>query len=205
MTDDIIFVSDEDLMLKCGKGDMSAFELLVRRYQKPLINYIHRSINDYHCAEDLSQETFLRVFKSADRYKPTASFKTWLYTIATNLCRNEIRNRSRRKTYYLEDFVEEGEDVYHTEIMHDTRYMPDVLLEKKELRQMIRKALAQLPENQRVALTLVTYQDLRYEEVSEILGCSVGAVKALIHRARQKMRKMLIKAGIADENSNGKI
>ena len=194
-----MFVSDEDLMMKCREGDIGAFELLVRRYQNPLINYIHRFIDDYHRAEDLSQETFLRVFKSASRYKPTASFKSWLYTIATNLCRNEIRNRSRRNTYFLEELVEEGEDVYHTEIMRDTRYLPDVLLEKKEQRQIIRKTLAQLPDNQRIALTLVTYQDLRYEEVAEILGCSVGAVKALIHRARQKMKKLLIKAGIGEE------
>ncbi|MDE0682612.1 MAG: sigma-70 family RNA polymerase sigma factor [Candidatus Poribacteria bacterium] len=200
-----MFVSDEDLMMKCGKGDIGAFELLVRRYQNPLINYIHRSIDDYHRSEDLSQETFLRVFKSANRYEPTASFRSWLYTIATNLCRNEIRNRSRRNTCSLEGLVEEGEDVHHTEIMRDTRYLPDILLEKKEQRQMIRKALAQLPENQRVALTLVTYQDLRYEEVAEILGCSVGAVKALIHRARQKMKKLLIKAGIGEERVNEKI
>ncbi len=200
-----MFVSDEDLMMKCGKGDIGAFELLVRRYQNPLINYIHRSIDDYHRSEDLSQETFLRVFKSANRYEPTASFRSWLYTIATNLCRNEIRNRSRRNTCSLEGLVEEGEDVHHTEIMRDTRYLPDILLEKKEQRQMIRKALAQLPENQRVALTLVTYQDLRYEEVAEILGCSVGAVKALIHRARQKMKKLLIKAGIGEERVNAKI
>ena len=200
-----MFVSDEDLMMKCRKGDTSAFELLVRRYQNPLINYIHRFINDYHRAEDLSQETFLRVFKSASRYKPTASFKSWLYTIATNLCRNEIRNRSRRNTCSFEELVKEGEDVYHTEIMRDTRYLPDVLLEKKEQRQIIRKTLAQLPDNQRIALTLVTYQDLRYEEVAEILGCSVGAVKALIHRARQKMKKLLTKAGIGEEKVDEKI
>ena len=200
-----MFVSDEDLMMKCRKGDIGAFELLVRRYQNPLINYIHRSIDDYHRAEDLSQETFLRVFKSASRYEPTASFRSWLYTIATNLCRNEIRNRSRRNTCFFEDLVEEGEDVYHTEIMRDTRYLPDMLLEKKEQRQMIRKALAQLPENQRVALTLITYQGLRYEEVAEILGCSVGAVKALIHRARQKMKKLLIRAGIREENVSEEI
>lgn len=200
-----MFVSDEDLMMKCRKGDTSAFELLVRRYQNPLINYIHRFINDYHRAEDLSQETFLRVFKSASRYKPTASFKSWLYTIATNLCKNEVRNRSRRNTCFLEELVEEGEDVYHTEIMRDTRYLPDVLLEKKEQRQIIRKTLAQLPDNQRIALTLVTYQDLRYEEIAEILGCSVGAVKALIHRARQKMKKLLIKAGIGEEKVDEEI
>ncbi len=193
-----MIVSDEDLMLECRKGDMSAFELLVRRYQDALVNYIYYTINDYHRAEDLAQETFLRVYKSASRYEPRASFKSWLYTIATNLSRNEIRNRARRKTYYLEDMVDENEDVYHSEFMVDTRFQPDILYEKKERQQIIRKTLKQLPENQRLALTLVTYQELSYEEISEILNCSVGAVKSLIHRARQNMRKLLIKAGIGE-------
>lgn len=191
-----MIVSDEELMLECRKGDMSAFELLVRRYQDALVNYIYYTINDYHRAEDLAQETFLRVFKSASRYEPKASFKSWLYTIATNLSRNEIRNRARRNTYFLEDMVDEGEDVYHSEFMIDTRYQPDILYEKKERQQLIKKALKQLPENQRLALTLVTYQELSYEEISEILNCSTGAVKSLIHRARQNMKKLLIKAGI---------
>ena len=193
-----MIVSDEELMLECRKGDMSAFELLVRRYQDALVNYIHYTINDYHRAEDLAQETFLRVFKSASRYEPKASFKSWLYTIATNLSRNEIRNRARRKTYFLEDMVDENEDVYDSEFMIDTRFQPDILYEKKERQQLIKKTLKQLPENQRLALTLVTYQELSYEEISEILNCSVGAVKSLIHRARQNMKKLLIKAGIGD-------
>ena len=186
-----MIVSDEDLMLECRKGDMGAFELLVRRYQDPLINYINFTINDYHRAQDLAQETFIRVFKSASRYEPKSTFKSWLYTIATNLSRNEIRNRARRKTYFLEDIVDENEDVYHSEYMEDTRFQPDILLEKKERQQLIKKTLKQLPENQRVALTLVTYQELSYEEISEILDCTVGAVKSLIHRARQNMKKML--------------
>ncbi len=191
-----MIVSDEELMLECSKGDMSAFELLVRRYQDALVNYIYYTINDYHRAEDLAQETFLRVFKNASRYEPKASFKSWLYTIATNLSKNEIRNRARRNTYFLEDMVEENVDVYHSEFMIDTRYQPDILYEKKERQQLIKKTLKQLPENQRLALTLVTYQELSYEEISDILNCSTGAVKSLIHRARQNMKKLLIKAGI---------
>ncbi len=191
-----MIVSDEELMLECRKGDMSAFELLVRRYQDALVNYIYYTINDYHRAEDLAQETFLRVFKSASRYEPKASFKSWLYTIATNLSRNEIRNRARRNTYFLEDMVDESEDVYQSEFMIDTRYQPDLLYEKKERQQLIKKALKQLPENQRLALTLVTYQEMSYEEIAEILNCSIGAIKSLIHRARQNMKKLLIKAGI---------
>ena len=193
-----MIVSDEDLMLECSKGDMSAFELLVRRYQDALVNYINFTINDYHRAEDLAQETFLRVFKSASRYKPKSTFKSWLYTIATNLSRNELRNRARRKTYYLEDLVDEDEDVYQSEFLIDTRLQPDILYEKKERRQLIKRTLDQLPENQRLALTLVTYQELSYEEISEILNCSIGAVKSLIHRARQNLKKLLIKTGIGD-------
>ena len=193
-----MIVSDEDLMLECSKGDMSAFELLVRRYQDALVNYINFTINDYHRAEDLAQETFLRVFKSASRYKPKSTFKSWLYTIATNLSRNELRNRARRKTYYLEDLVDEDEDVYQSEFLIDTRLQPDILYEKKERQQLIKRTLDQLPENQRVALTLVTYQELSYEEISEILNCSIGAVKSLIHRARQNLKKLLIKTGIGD-------
>lgn len=191
-----MFVSDENLMMECKKGDMSAYELLVRRHQEAIINYIYFTINDYHRAEDLAQETFLRVFKNANRYEPKASFKSWLYTIATNLSRNEIRNRSRRKTYYLEDLVDENEDVYHSEYMVDTRLQPDILYEKKERQQIIKKAIKLLPENQSLALTLVTYQELSYEEISEILNCSIGAVKSLIHRARQNMKDILIKLGI---------
>ena len=193
-----MFTSDEDLMMECRRGDMGAFELLVRRYQDALVNYIHHIINDYHLAEDLAQETFLRVFKSASRYEPKASFKSWLYTIATNLSRNELRNRKRRNTYFLEDLVEEGGTVHDSEFMADTRYQPDILYEKKERQQLIRKALSQLPENQRLALTLVTYQELSYEEIAEILKCSIGAVKSLIHRARQNLKKLLIKAGIGE-------
>ena len=193
-----MIVTDEDLMLECRKGDMSAFELLVRRHQDALVNYISFTINDYHRAEDLAQETFLRVFKSASRYEPKSTFKSWLYTIATNLSKNELRNRGRRKTYFLEDMVDENEDVYHSEYMIDTRFQPDILYEKKEQQLLIKKTLNQLPENQRLALTLVTYQELSYDEISVILNCSVGAVKSLIHRARQNMKKLLLKAGIGD-------
>lgn len=199
-----MIVSDEDLMMECRKGDMSAFELLVRRYQDALVNYIYHIISDYHRAEDLAQETFLRVFKNASRYEPKASFKSWLYTIATNLSRNEVRNRSRRNTFFLEDMADENQNVDDAEFMIDFRYQPDILYEKKERQQLIRKALKQLPENQRLALTLVTYQELSYEEIAEILNCSIGAVKSLIHRARQNMKKLLIKVGIGD-SINAKI
>lgn len=183
---------------------MSAFELLVIRYKDLIINYIHRCICDYHRAEDLAQETFIRVLRSASNYEPKCQFKNWIYLIATNLCRNEVRNRHRRKTAFLDDLVSEGEDVNYSFFMRDVSYLPDELYEKKEQQLMIQQTLNLLPENQRIALNLVTYQDLRYDEIAEIMNCSVSAVKSLIHRARQNMKTLLLEAGIG-ESSNAKV
>jgi RNA polymerase sigma-70 factor (ECF subfamily) len=196
--------SDEELMMKCRNGDMSAFELLVMRYKDLIINFIYRSIGDYHRAEELSQETFLRVFKSASRYEPKCQFKNWIYLIATNLCRNEIRNRQRRNTVFFDDLVPEDEDVNYSSLMMDVRNLPDELYEKKEQHLMIQQAINRLPENQRTALLLVTYQNMRYEEIAEVLDCSVSAVKSLIHRARQTMKKLLMEVGIG-ESYNAKV
>ena len=196
--------SDEELMMKCRNGDMSAFELLVMRYKDLMTNFIYRSISDYHRAEDLAQETFLRVFKSANRYEPKCQFKNWIYLIATNLCRNEIRNRKRRNTAYLDDLVSEDEDVNYSALMQDVSQLPDELYEKKEQQLMIRQTINSLPESQRVALVLVTYQNLRYDEIAEVLECSVSAVKSLIHRARQNMKKLLTEVGIG-ESSHAKV
>ncbi|MBM3236690.1 sigma-70 family RNA polymerase sigma factor [Candidatus Poribacteria bacterium] len=189
-------VSDEELMIRCRNGDMSAFELLVSRYQNAIINFIYRSIGDYHRAEDLSQETFLRVFKSASRYEPKAQFKNWLYKIAVNLCKNEIRDRQRHGLSSLEDFMTDEEGKINYAVLRDFSQMPDVLYEKKEQQILIRQAIDSLPENQRLAIIMVTYQNLRYDEIANTLGCSVSAVKSLIHRARQNLKNLLLEMGI---------
>ena len=196
--------SDEELMMRCRNGDMSAFELLVMRYKEPILNFAYRSIGDYHRAEDLAQETFIRVFKSASRYEPKCQFKNFIYLIATNLCRNEIRNRNRRNTSFFEELASEDGNMDYLPVMQDASPLPDELYEKKEQQVAIQQTLNRLPENQRLALTLVTYQHLRYDEISEVLNCSVSAVKSLIHRARQNMRKLLLEVGIG-ESSNAKV
>ena len=196
--------SDEELMMKCRNGDMSAFELLMMRYKDVIINFIYKSIGDYHRAEDLTQETFLRVFRNSGHYEPKSQFKNWIYLIATNLCRNEVRNRKRRNTVFLDDLMSEEEDVSYASLIQDVRNLPDELYEKKEQQLVIQQTINCLPENQRLALILVTYHDLRYEAVAEVLDCSISAVKSLIHRARQKMKKLLVESGIG-ESSNAKL
>ena len=192
-------VSDEELMIRCRNGDMSAFELLVSRYQNAIINFIYRSIGDYHRAEDLSQETFLRVFKSASRYEPKAQFKNWLYRIAVNLCKNEHRDRQRHGLSSLEDFMTDEDGKINYTVLRDFEQMPDVLYEKKEQQMLIRQAVDSLPENHRLAIIMVTYQNLRYDEIANTLNCSVSAVKSLIHRARQNLKNLLLEMGIGGD------
>lgn len=206
-----MLVADEELMAQCRQGDMSAFELIVRRYQDRIVNYITRVINDHHRAEDLAQEAFLRVLGSIQRYRPKGQFKNWLYLIATNLCRNELRNRNRQSTDLFSQLGLESSDSpgdqqspILEDLLSDSRYLPDQLYEQKEREQAIRQQVDLLPENQRLSLVLVTYQELSYQEVSQIIGCSVSAVKSLIHRARQKLKQKLIEIGI-EESSNAKI
>ncbi len=188
-------VSDEELMLRCRHGDTSAFELLVARYKDAILNFAYRMIHDYHRAEDVTQETFLRVFRNADHYKPSAKFKNWLYLIAANLCKNELRRCQRHQQTSLDAMMAENTDAWPRSLTVSTN-LPDHLYEKKEQQRLIEQALTRLPENQRLALIMVTYQGLRYDEIADVLNCSVSAVKSLIHRARQGLRGWLVQSGI---------
>ncbi len=206
-----MLIADEELMVQFKRGDMGAFELIVRRYQNQMVSYIANVIGDPHRAEDLAQETFLRVLNSVRRYQDKGYFKNWLYLIATNLCRNEIRNRKRQSTdvfsnLNLERYEPSTDRVVSIieNLLSDTRYLPDRLYEQKEREQMIRQQVNKLPENQRLSLVLVTYQELSYQEVSAIIGCSVSAVKSLVHRARQNLKRKLIEVGV-EESYNAKI
>jgi len=178
--------SDEELMDRCRKGDMAAFELIVLRYKDAIFNFIYHFLSDYHRAQDISQETFLRVFKGIEHYRSRDCFKTWLYRIAANLCKNELRNQKRHRMFSLEDSVLEIEgissDIY---ISLSEKY------EKEEISKLVRKAIKSLPEDQRMAIIMREYQDLSYEEISSVLNCSLGAVKSKIHRARQNIKRML--------------
>lgn len=179
--------SDEDLMRRCREGDMSAFELIVLRYKDAIFNSVYHLMADYHRAQDISQETFLRVLENVDRYKSRNCFKTWLYRIAVNLCKNELRDRGRQKMVSLDD-----PELNMENLMEDSYTPPDRASEEAEMRQLVKNAIQSLPEDQRVALVLREYQDLSYEEIAVALNCSLGAVKSKIHRGRQNVRDMLV-------------
>ncbi len=182
---------DAALMLRVKRGDSEAFAELVNKYKQPVMNVIYRVLRDPTEAEDLAQNVFVQVYKSADRYKASARFTTWLFTIARNLCLNEIRRRSRHPADSLEGSHSDSED-QPTRQFEDpkTASPPDTLL-SRELEQKVEQALAELPENQRTAIVLCRQEELSYEEIAEVLGCSLSATKSLIHRGREALKEKL--------------
>jgi RNA polymerase sigma-70 factor (ECF subfamily) len=183
-------LSSEDLMVRVSKGDDEAFEILVTRHQTPVLNLIYRFLGDRAQAKDLAQEVFLRVWQSAKTYEPKAKFTTWIYRIATNLCLNELKTARRRKWFPFYRSEESHENAAEDTYSDDSPTAEDLLLSKERSRQ-ISEALQDLPENQRMALVLKRYDDLSYQEIAQILGCSVSAVESLLVRAKRTLQEKL--------------
>ena len=182
---------DAALMLRVKQGDMAAFTALAEKYKQPVMNLAARTLRDPTEAEDLAQNVFVQVFKSAARYQTTAKFSTWLFTIARNLCLNEIRRRSRHPAESLDAPHPDKEDQPRHQFEDLKNCSPPDCLLRGELAQKIEQALAGLPENQRTAILLCRQDELSYEEIAEVLGCSLSATKSLIHRGRETLKSKL--------------
>jgi len=183
-------IPSEELMARIAEGDEDVFEILVNRHQTSILNLIYRFIGDRTQAKDLAQEVFLKVWQSAQNYEPKAKFTTWVYRITANLCFNELKS-SRRKKWF--SFLQSDEDSKHTfeETLADTAPSAEDLLLEKERSRQISDALQSLPENQRMALILKRYDDLSYQEIGQIIGCSVSAVESLLVRAKRTLQEKL--------------
>ncbi|KPK43520.1 MAG: hypothetical protein AMJ65_05535 [Phycisphaerae bacterium SG8_4] len=173
--------TDEELMLKLGRQDMSALGELVRRHQQRVLDLAFRTLGKWDLAEDITQEAFLRVHRAAGNYKPTARFTTWLYRIVVNLCFDAQRSLAR-KAAPLDGAaldVEAGTD-------YDAA-------ERKELVEFVKAAVGRLPQRQRMALILHRYQGLSHGEIAEVTGWSSSAVESLLVRAYANLREKLDK------------
>lgn len=173
-------------MEKVATGDHSAFAELVARHQGAVIGTIAKMNGDPTLAEDLAQQVFLRVWKSAKRYKPSAKFTTWLYTIVRNLVFNEARRAWRRHEM---SFV--GDDGSDADFHDNARQSPVDETLINELEAEVDKALAELPDNQRMAVILRWRENLSYEEIAAVLETSFSATKSLLFRARAKLKSTL--------------
>jgi len=183
--------ADTGLMLRVKRGDKDAFTQLVDRFKQPILNLICRTIGDETEAEDLAQNVFIQVYKFAPRYEPSAKFSTWLYTIARNLCLNEIRRRGRHPAESLDHGSSEDEDQEARPIADFRTGAPSEQALIRELQLKIEEALAALPENQRTAILLFREEEMSYEEIGKVLGTSLSATKSLIHRGRETLKQIL--------------
>ncbi len=182
-------LSDEAAMSLVQKGDVEAFAELARRYEKRLLNFVHRFVGNIAQAEDLVQATFLKVYRSRGRFKGSGKFSTWLYTIAANLARDYLRKTRKYRFVSLEAPVGENSNVIDFfEAGGDSA--ADVV-QKKEIARMVRLAVARLPRNQRMAVLLSHYDNMSYEEIARILRCSKGTVKSRIFRAKMRLKEFL--------------
>ena len=181
--------SDVQLMLDVKAGDELSFELLLKKYRTPLVNFLYRMVKDQAAAEDLAQEVFLRVYRARKEYSPSAKFTTWLFRIATNLALNAIRDdRYRQMQISIDTPRDEDEPVI--EIAAQETRADDRLIER-ERNEMIRGAILALPEKQRVAVILHKYEEMDYGQIGKILGCSESALKSLLFRAYETLRVQL--------------
>jgi RNA polymerase sigma-70 factor (ECF subfamily) len=185
-------MDDHSLLAATLTGDEAAFQELVRRYQNQITNYVYRMLDDYDRAVDLAQETFVRVYKSADRYQATFSFSTYIYRIAHNLAISELRQRKRRRLVSLPSFFSDKDnEVIEVEIEDKRQVMADDAMISAERSAAVSRAIASLPEKYRAALVLCEIEEKSYEEIADVLDLPVGTVKSRINRARNLLKDKL--------------
>ena len=180
---------DVRLMRLVSRGDTSAFEELIERHQALVAGTVARMLSSNSDVEDIAQQVFIRVWKSARRYVPRAKFTTWLLKITRNLVFNELRRTKRHAHVPLQS--EPGAE--DPPVKDETNLAPDTSLLESELQRTIEEAILQLPETQRLALVLRRYEQMSYEQIAEVLDLSVPAVKSVLFRARSELRARLTK------------
>jgi RNA polymerase sigma-70 factor (ECF subfamily) len=186
-------VDDADYFLVLGVqvGNRGAFDALVEKYKQPIVKFASRTLGDPTEAQDVAQNAFMQVFKQSRRFRFACRFSTWLYAITRNLCRNELRRRSRQRVA-----LPEAEEIERSELARwqlaaaGHGNVPEVVFQR-ELQEKIEQALASLPQRERTAILLLRDEPLSYAQVAAMLGTSQAATKTLIHRGRQAMKRNL--------------
>ncbi len=171
-------VPDEQLLARINRGDFSAFESLVSRYQKSALGAARRFVGDEHEAEDLAQEAFLQVYRNAHQFRSDAKFRTWFFRILTNLCLNRLK---KKRPEYLDNLL----------VGTPTGDDPARIFERREQRAAVFRAVLNLPPRQRIAFILCCFEELSYADAAQCLGLSVKAVESLLVRARRTLREEL--------------
>ncbi len=181
-------VTDEELLARSLDGDLNAFEVIVNRYKDRLYNFVLRFVKDQQTAEDIVQDTFLRAYRNRESFQAVAKFSTWIYTIAGNLAKSELR---RRKRWRFLSIGVQNEDTGATFELPDTSATPDSNTETMLAESRIQEAISRLPDRYREAVILRDIEGLDYDEISQIIGCPLGTVKSRINRGRLRLQEEL--------------
>jgi RNA polymerase sigma-70 factor (ECF subfamily) len=172
-------------------GEERAFDELVARYQTRLLNFIYRTIGDRERGEDLVQEVFVRVYRHLHRFDRSKKFSTWIYTIASNLAKNELRNRARNPLVLFQAIKQNWQDDDRPVQFEDTASRPDDLFRKRHLRELVEDAVTKLPGHHRQVFVLRELEGKSYEEIAEITACNLGTVKSRLNRARNAFAALI--------------
>jgi RNA polymerase sigma-70 factor (ECF subfamily) len=184
-------LDDSALVAAFLEGNKRAFTELTERYHTRLINFVYRTTGDRERSEDLVQETFIRVYRHLHRFDQSKKFSTWVYTIASNLAKNELRNRARNPLVLFQTIRTSWDSDDRPLEWEDNTYRPDDLFRKRHLRQMVETAVAELPEHHRTVFVLREMEGKTYEEIAEITGCNLGTVKSRLNRARNSFAVLI--------------
>jgi len=190
-------VSEKDealLISRCKEGDDEAFSLLIERYQQKVYNTAFRMMGNYHDASDCTQEVFLRIFRSIRSFRGESSFSTWVYHITVNVCKDELRSRSRHIDESIDEMLQTSDGERHKEIAADCPE-PSEIYETTELMDRLQVLINELDPNYRLILLMREHDELSYQEIADTLGLSIGTVKSRINRARIALRKKIIADG----------
>lgn len=192
---------EQELVRRCVSGDELAYKEIVERLEKPLINFIYKYIGELNEAEDIFQETFIKMMRSIKEYKPTATLTTWIFTIARNLCLDHLKYKRRHKALSLDSALKKDKDnvIYFQETLVSRCGLPEASANKAELEEKIKEALGRLTYKQREALILRIYMELPYSEIAEIVGARVNTAKCRVHDALRALNKLLVQ----DISNNG--
>lgn len=190
------------LIEQCRQGDASAFNLLVWRWERPLFGFVHRYVGNAEVAQDLVQDTFVRVMRSLEGYSHRGTFSSWLYRVAVNLCRDHLRKK-RLPVVSLHDgyTTVSGRKVAVEELVVDEGPRPDAALEAQDREELVKRLLDDLSEDQRVVILLKEYQALTFREISEVLDVPENTVKARLYRGLRAMRRQLETEGWTQDAS----
>lgn len=185
--------ADEALMARYRQGEVPAFEILLGRHQRPIFNFILRYVGSRAVAEELTQETFLRVIKSAESYQRQAKLTTWLYTIARNLCVDHSRRQKHRRARSLDAPLSNAEDGSGTllDVIEDEAIPQDRLAQSEKLRQRMTAAIAKLSDEQREVFIMRELLDLPFKEIAQVVGAPENTVKSRMRYALEKLREEL--------------